>query len=338
MLGGPISAMADSSDDLADDLAAGSEPAFVSDEAVSVLTRIIGGRPSALGDFPANVALLRNSPTNTLFERQFCGGTAISDNYILTAAHCLFNLGIPADPADILIAGNFVDLNNDSPAELALAEIIIHPNYDNESTFSENDIALLRTEIPHNIPSVSLFSGDVRELTGAQGFITGWGLTQLQPPIFASVLNEAEVPVTDFDVCNDVYNRGLGIEHVCAGFQAGGVDACQGDSGSPLMIMDGTEIIQIGITSFGEGCAFPDAYGVYTNVENYESWVSGIVPVPSSGRAIFRTPVETFEVASSGSSDDSFLGSTDVGLLTLLIAGFGRGFGHYLQRRRRRLS
>jgi len=53
---------------------------------------------------------------------------------------------------------------------------------------------------------------------------------------------------------------------VCAGYEQGGVDTCQGDSGGPFV--ESGELI--GITSFGEGCARPGYYGVYTRVASYE--------------------------------------------------------------------
>jgi hypothetical protein len=65
----------------------------------------------------------------------------------------------------------------------------------------------------------------------------------------------------------------------CAGYPQGGVDTCQGDSGGPLFVA-GTngEHVQAGITSFGKGCAQPNAYGVYTNLGLFEQWIKDIVP------------------------------------------------------------
>jgi len=254
------------------------------------VSAVIGGAPTTLGNFPAAVALLRVAPTSTLFQRQFCAGAAISDEFIITAAHCMFdNFGM-IEPGDVLIAGDFVDLTNDSPAEIPVAQIIVHPSYDNAALFAENDIALLRTTVPHNLPLMQLFNGDARKLTGEPSLVIGWGLTSTNPEIFPTVLNSATVPITDFNTCNSVYAEGLGPEHLCAGFQQGGVDACQGDSGGPLMITADNENLQVGITSFGNGCALPDAYGVYSNVTEYESWIESTVPPPSSGEPMFDSP------------------------------------------------
>jgi len=184
---------------------------------------IIGGQESSLGRFPATVALLRVSPTQSLFQRQFCAGTAISDSYILTAAHCMFGPFGQIDPDELVIAGNFIDLISDSPAEIEIDQIFVHPQYDDDAFLAEHDIAVLRTRVPHNVPPITLFNGDVRTLTGVSASIVGWGITQLSqfpgdPNLFPSALNEAVVPVTDFDTCNGVYQNQLSDPHVCAGF------------------------------------------------------------------------------------------------------------------------
>jgi len=291
---------------------------------------IIGGEESQLGNFPSTTALLRVSPTQSLFQRQFCAGTAISDSYILTAAHCMFGAFGEIDPDEILIAGNFIDLVNDSPAEIPVEQIFVHEAYDDEALLAEHDIAILRTSVPHNIPPISLFSGNARTLTGVAASIAGWGVVQLpqfpgDSSRFPTVLNEAKVPVTDFNTCNDVYQRQLSAPHVCAGFQQGGIDACQGDSGGPLMINDGGTLIQIGITSFGNSCALPDAYGVYSNIEQYESFISRIVPPPSNGNPLFAKPeqIALATLTEDDDSDDSFfgIGSVNHGLLFILAMG-----------------
>ncbi len=284
------------------------------------VTAVIGGQPSPGGTYPSTVAILRVSNTLTLYERQFCGGTAISDNYVLTAAHCMFTGFSTLDADEIVVAGNFQSLDNDSPAEIPVAQIFIHPYYDDDDEFALHDVALLRTSVPHNIPVVPLFGGDARKLTNLTATVVGWGATQIDPQvIYPSDRYEADVPITDFSTCNNVYQRGLGNEHLCAGFPQGGVDACQGDSGGPLFVTEDNQTYQVGVTSFGDGCAQPNAYGVYANVEHYESWISRIVPDPSSGESLYKTPSNLADSASSSSSSGGGLGAAShLGLLALL--------------------
>ncbi len=309
---------------------------------------IIGGQDTLPGRFPSTTALLRVSPTQSLFQRQFCGGTAISDSHVLTAAHCLFNAFGQIDPDELLIAGNFVDLANDSPAEIEVAQIFVHPGYDNRADLAVHDIAILRTTVPHNIPPITLFTGNSRALTGEDAFIAGWGVVQLpqfqgDSVRFPSVLQEATVPVTDFATCNRAYGNQLNAAHVCAGFQEGGVDSCQGDSGGPLMIRVEDQLLQIGVTSFGNGCALPNAFGVYSNIETYQSFIARIVPPPSNGKALFGAPDQFQRTVSSSSSDDDD-GSFGLGLsgpgffIMLALGGVMRVIGAMRARREKQLG
>lgn len=84
------------------------------------------------------------------------------------------------------------------------------------------------------------------------------------------------MPVIADDVCEDMYYA-LFYDYdrrmMCAGLPEGGADACQGDSGGPL-VADG---VQVGIVSWGYGCARPEAPGVYTEVAHYADWVKSII-------------------------------------------------------------
>lgn len=82
-------------------------------------------------------------------------------------------------------------------------------------------------------------------------------------------LYKVDVPIVDRDTCNDAYGGDITDGMVCAGLEAGGKDACQGDSGGPLTI-DGT---LVGVVSWGNGCARPGYYGVYSNVGKFADWI-----------------------------------------------------------------
>jgi len=77
-------------------------------------------------------------------------------------------------------------------------------------------------------------------------------------------------------ICLSSYNGTIGPHFLCAGYKEGGTDACYYDSGGPLAcpISDGRWILA-GIVSWGERCALPHKYGVYTNVYQYTQWMRG---------------------------------------------------------------
>jgi hypothetical protein len=94
----------------------------------------------------------------------------------------------------------------------------------------------------------------------------------------------------------------VGQTAFCAGYKKGGTDTCQGDSGGPLYVAGPNgEHIQAGITSFGNGCARPDAYGVYTNVGQFEDWIKErvqnayFVSPPTSGAGSLLAQIGGFK-------------------------------------------
>lgn len=83
--------------------------------------------------------------------------------------------------------------------------------------------------------------------------------------------------------CNVAYQGYVGQSMICAGFDSGGQDACNGDSGGPLFYLnDDNYFIVAGVVSWGAGCARPGYPGVYTEVADYRDWVCGITNATSA--------------------------------------------------------
>ena len=95
----------------------------------------------------------------------------------------------------------------------------------------------------------------------------------------SSVLQEVSLPVVPMQACKKVFSR-YAIEktQLCAGSEQGGMDACQGDSGGPMYSYKDGTLIQVGIVSWGEGCARAGLPGVYTRVSEYLDWIKKNVP------------------------------------------------------------
>lgn len=114
--------------------------------------------------------------------------------------------------------------------------------------------------------------------------IFGWGATNkstngiLSNTGLPNRLHSASLEVFTNERCQKLYSEYTSYVdkdlHLCAGAVNGSVDACRGDSGSPLVC--GTELV--GLVSWGIGCGEPNLPGVYTNVIHFSQWISPVFP------------------------------------------------------------
>ncbi len=163
--------------------------------------------------------------------------------------------------------------------DIEVAEIIMHESYETPLSNS-NDIALIKLASPaglgegvglvclpdtgHQLPFDNL---------NKKCWITGWGSLHSDGPK-PNTLMQASVPLVSKQRCTSAYPGEIDDSMLCAGFDEGGVDACQDDSGGPLVCeFNGTWYLE-GVTSWGYGCAEPNKFGVYAKVRNFKSWLS----------------------------------------------------------------
>lgn len=238
---------------------------------------IINGADVPAGEQPWVVGILQAAVADT-YDAQFCGGTLINAQWVLTAAHCTFNEQEEAfAPTDLHILVGQRSLHHSEGARLAVDKIVRHPAFEN--TTYRNDIALLHLATAAATPAVSV--GSVRaKAAGApaqQAMVVGWGVTQAG--VGADILQRAQVPVVDTATCRKFYaDYGITLapNTLCAGYEEGGIDACTGDSGGPLLWWNNGQQRweQIGIISWGSGCAEAGVYGVYTEVAGFLPWIA----------------------------------------------------------------
>ena len=248
---------------------------------------VVGGRDATEGEFESIVALVSADDSGFIppLNRQFCGGTIIASRWVMTAAHCVHNnAGNVLGASSMRVVEGSLDLNGEDADELVVTNVFVHPGYDHGSIDTRDDIALLELANEVDANPVALFTGDPENLSGVFATVAGWGATdfrevngRLTPVDFADTLQQAAVPIVSREVCNlpESYDGLIQPGQMCAGFVNGGVDGCVGDSGGPLYIEVGGNQLQVGITSFGIGCALPDFYGVYTSVSDYTDWING---------------------------------------------------------------
>jgi transmembrane serine protease 11D len=238
--------------------------------------RIVNGELVLFKDHPWQIAMIRGYVPEPQ-RSQFCGGSMIANNWILTAAHCVRNDIVREDPnrVDVVVGTPQYGLGGE---RLDVAEIHTHPSFN--SLTMEYDFALLRLNSSITLASaqaIKLADENMQVNDGTKACVTGWGATAEGSPGSVDLLG-VTVPVVSNTVCNqpESYNGDIKASMLCAGERVGGVDSCQGDSGGPFWTTVGGGGVPTltGVVSWGEGCARRLKYGVYARVSAAASWIA----------------------------------------------------------------
>lgn len=278
-------------------------------EELSAQKRVFGGTEVGLDD---SGLVFENGWSAVVFlldgyQNQFCAASLIASKWLLTAAHCLYTTnGQVKNDFEITAILNQRDsgklIFDDVILSRMIVNKIIHPEYDYYR--NENDIALLELDQPVvSIAPIKLpgkyFDAPVVEV-GTLSTVLGWGASEQNSQ--NNLLKKAQIPVANFAACvNNYAEQGVDISWnmLCAGFENGGSDACAGDSGGPLLVpsVSGDGWDQVGIVSFGIGCALPKFFGIYTRVSRYHDFIKDVIcesrpPAPTLNLVDNQTSVQ----------------------------------------------
>ena len=237
---------------------------------------IISGTVAAEGAWPWQASLVLNSASSTQAGHN-CGGSLISRDFVLTAAHC--TSGRTAAELRVMLGRN--TLSAAGGQEIQVAEIIQHPDYD--PTTYDNDIALLRLESPATLNDrvqtidIATTGHAGKFAAGVLATVTGWGdIDPSSAAVYPDSLYQVQVPIVEQATCvaNYAVNNSVVTDNMlCAGVPEGGIDSCQGDSGGPLVARNGSNWLLAGVVSWGNGCALPNFPGVYARVASFTDYV-----------------------------------------------------------------
>lgn len=239
--------------------------------------RVVGGHDSLVGAWPWQVMLERANGD------LWCGGSLLSERTVITAAHCVQRYEESESSSLIVRVGAHTRLTPSIVEQVATIEdVVIHPDYKPDNY--DSDVALIHLTKPIRMSSFARpvclpYSGSKSLLQpGTVGFVTGWGKQRDLNNHYPNVLQQVAVPVVSTSTCNGPRSHRGAVTNnmVCAGLQQGGRDACDADSGGPLVVrspINGRYVLA-GITSWGSGCGEPDKYGVYAKVSNFVDWIA----------------------------------------------------------------
>ncbi|XP_063389902.1 trypsin-7-like [Cydia fagiglandana] len=225
--------------------------------------RIVGGKSIDIKDAPYQVLY-----------GEYCGGTLIAPEWVLTAAHCR------EKETFVLVGSTFRSL----AVRYNICAHFTHPLWSMNSKLHPHDwdfqLVLLEKPVPTTPMSRPIAIGRLTDvIPGALVAVSGWGHTQYKKSAMQDHLRRVYVPVIPDEICKILPNvnyHNITDRMFCAGFLNGTKDSCQGDSGGPV-IYNGK---LIGLVSFGVGCALPDQPGVYSRIPYVRDWIREVTGLP----------------------------------------------------------
>ncbi len=274
---------------------------------------------------PSVNATISASSTSVLQQDASCGATFLGDKWVMTAAHCVDS---PNSNLFKMNVGEY-DVSDGAENAIDIANIYIHPLYDADAV--NNDIAIVELVSSVNIPGVQIADPaltDQLAIENAIATVAGWGgrlgYASGQGPTedFPDILHQVDLRLSTNDQCRAEFAASLGRTTddvgvtdvmICAAVAEGGKSSCQGDSGGPLVVNTSSGPQQVGIVSWGIGCAESGYPGVFTRVSEFKDWISTI----SDGIAI--TQRHEFPLALQGETQSTELQVNNNSQLTVAL-------------------
>ncbi|XP_008251000.3 serine protease 38 [Oryctolagus cuniculus] len=240
--------------------------------------KVLGGAPATETRWPWQVSVHYAG-------FHVCGGSIVDEYWVLSAAHC-FHRDKSLETFDLYVGLTNLKAARNHTQWFEVNQVILHPSYQMYHPIG-GDVALVqlksRITFSDAVLPVCLAPADLN-LTGLACWATGWGLISQQGHS-SEELQEARLPLIPIAMCRLLYGHRSYImqDMLCAGDIWNWKTVCEGDSGGPLVCEINETWLQIGIVSWGRGCAQPMYPGVYARVSHFSHWIRyhiQVVPTP----------------------------------------------------------
>jgi len=265
---------------------------------------IVGGTPAPEGKYPWEVRLYKSMDD----AKGFCGGTLISKQWVLTAAHCAVvdnKLTENLVPVDQIVVG-YGSVDRTKTTKVESEKIKVNPQYLEHGSRSSADVALIevRTAVDNVVPvEIADTEADKKLVTpGATVTVTGWGaiwnpedkdilellsILTAQDDLsdklkFPLKLHEVDIQVMDRDECRSIYQAsqlGVADTELCALKPRSASNSCYGDSGGPLVVLakNPKRYVQVGVVSWGDRCGRVGYPNVFARVSSFSDWIYEVI-------------------------------------------------------------
>ncbi len=333
--------------------------AMAATEAPEKSPRIVGGGFAPISDAPWQVFLEVGNFV--------CGGAIISNDYVLTAAHCVE--GVSA--SNITVYAGIDDLNDLNGNGIAVSSVLSNPNYNSTSLTADVSLIQLAGTLPSNAKPIQIVDASEQadldnEFAAAEDqnlYVSGWGETFTNSSI-SRYLKRTYLDGVSDTTCGWTRSGGGVVQafadaYICANDAQVPRGICSGDSGGPLVWQDPNHAADadkgyrlVGLVSFSstDGCALTGIEDGFTQLSTYRNWISNNMnggysnPNVSFDADIFDTsrtytppadiPTVTPPVNDTPTSPvTSGGGGGAISLYALLLLSFSLGLSIYSRRR-----
>lgn len=245
-------------------------------------TYIVNGTSTSLAEHDDFASLYRDY--GDALEQPYCGATLLNNQYVLTAAHCLFD-GTTFDQSKLLFTkvGQMATSDTSNIDGSRAQEFYFYSSFSNSiCDLWANDIAIIKLETPLNSSAQVSRATNENYRNSSNSFVTiGLGITSSDDSAYLRTLLSADMSYISNASCSTAIGSAgslLTSKQICFVGADNIEGVCSGDSGGPVYWYTNGTYTQVGITSFGPtSCNSGDSADGYTELADYDTWISNVL-------------------------------------------------------------